>query len=152
MADPSGQPAQEQNIFASFVSSALRIGFFYIAFTSLFPSSTIKTKTNTEYSAIWNLDEPTDLQVHLSMSPHFDTDAWLVWKEEDIAFGNWNDIRRKSISIPCSSHLKGNGSLYSHSFVTRSKNHKLSYNILVAGSRNETVDVLYHRKCSFDFI
>nr|KAJ3419053.1 hypothetical protein HK105_007466 [Polyrhizophydium stewartii] len=95
----------------------------------------------TAYSALWHLGLRSDLYVYVSENDrHLPHDS-LVWKESGIAFGDWSDIRRAELDIPCPPSVQNNGSLYAHIFLTKAGRSPAAW-------KNDFVpdDTLYIRK------
>ena len=63
-----------------------------------------------------------DLLVFYSEQPQFNTQSSvLAFEERNISYGNYSDIRLKSIEIPVTQHLLSNGSLYAHILVAKTE-------------------------------
>ncbi|KAJ3291211.1 hypothetical protein HK104_006271 [Borealophlyctis nickersoniae] len=73
------------------------------------------------YAPLWKLGTETKLQVYLQEEEWFNPNGpntRLIWKEDGITYGNFNDVREKELQIPVSERVQNNGSLYAHIFLT----------------------------------
>lgn len=92
--------------------------------------------------SVWKLGQPMDLYFYLDEQAAFtdftNTDK-LVVVEKNIGFGDYNDIRTKDFTIPCTQNTQNNGSLYGHFYATLA-------GVSPEQSSKYPSKILYHRK------
>ncbi|KAK9728595.1 hypothetical protein K7432_000944 [Basidiobolus ranarum] len=70
---------------------------------------------------LWPFGTMMDLYVYTSESEEFtlfkDPSA-LAWKASSIEFGDWEEDRKVSLSLPATSSIQNNGTLYAHVYLT----------------------------------
>ncbi|KAI5815995.1 cleft lip and palate transmembrane protein 1-domain-containing protein [Pyronema omphalodes] len=76
-------------------------------------------------SPIWEQGTPMDMSVYLSESvllpplSHPEMKQNLVFNEENIKLGDWDDKRSVSVDVPFSKDVQNNGTLFAHIFVAK---------------------------------
>ncbi|KAI8900570.1 cleft lip and palate transmembrane protein 1-domain-containing protein [Globomyces pollinis-pini] len=93
--------------------------------------------------AAWKLGSYMDVYFYADSNPtfsSFDDDSKLIYKQSKVKFGDFNDVREATVTIPCTPEIQNNGSLYGHFYLTRPGKSPSFY------SKEASESTIYHRK------
>ena len=131
----------DEGFFSGLWGSMARMLLFYYVISMFIgkpsePGYTVNTVrdgkdtqvTLTHFDPVWRSNEDLQLKVYLSEhATSAEATDWLVWQQDGIVYGNWDDVRQLELDINCPEHVQNNGSLFAHIFlsVTASDSHPL---------------------------
>eukprot|EP00455_Lapot_gusevi_P053598 TRINITY_DN839_c0_g1_i1.p1 TRINITY_DN839_c0_g1~~TRINITY_DN839_c0_g1_i1.p1 ORF type:complete len:643 (+),score=203.02 TRINITY_DN839_c0_g1_i1:51-1979(+) len=118
----------QRSLFGSIVQMIV----MYYVFSNLFKSNTapapvadkVTGKAVGAHRNLWRDGDPFEIRVYVSEQANFEDEAQksqrLVWQQTRLAF-NWdsNNERSTNITIPATSHVQNNGSIWAHIFFLR---------------------------------
>ncbi|KAI9591208.1 cleft lip and palate transmembrane protein 1-domain-containing protein [Syncephalis fuscata] len=132
---------QQESTFSKLLSTVMRMLFFYWIFNYFQPSGPgpnvgqVPTSNATNgtlapatpgyaYAApLWPFGTLMDLLVYVDENETFNdfsnTTGTLVWKDESIMLGDWNEDRMASTNLSLSNAVQHNASLYAHIYLVQ---------------------------------
>ncbi|KAJ3068454.1 Cleft lip and palate transmembrane protein 1 like protein [Podochytrium sp. JEL0797] len=150
-AAPPAAPPEENSFFANTLQSMVKMAVIYYGMQWMkgsfnkapatgpnMPTQVAEDGSTVPVQAVGDMPKPANyiplwqekgalLDLHVYLAPEDDFHSFgdvskLIWKQQNLAYGNVSDVRLEEITLDLSPEVQRNGSLYAHMYLTHKGN------------------------------